>query len=124
MDRVSDFVRVKVTEIGFADENGQEGLIWLKSGDGKQFVMRAFSGEVAMHMQRFMRGDRSSIPSVFNIIEELAERAGVHLGGVEVYPSGDVLRSDMQFLGKGKEALLRGYRASDGSRWRSSTTSR
>jgi bifunctional DNase/RNase len=111
--RVSDYVQVKVTEVGFADEGGQEGLIWFKSGDGKQFAMRAFSGEVAMHMQRFIRGDRSSIPSVYNIIEELAERDGVHLGGVEVYPSGDVLRSDMQFLGKGKDALLRGYRASD-----------
>ncbi|MDA4135305.1 MAG: hypothetical protein OK441_07025, partial [Thaumarchaeota archaeon] len=46
--------------------------------------------------------------------EELAEREGLHLAGVQVYPAGDALRADMQFMGRGKEMLLRGYRASDG----------
>lgn len=110
---LSDYVQVEVSKVDFTDDSGQEGLIWLRSKDNKVFVMRAFSGEVAMHMRRFIKGDRSSIPSVFNIIEELAERDGLHLGGIEVYPSGDVLRSDMQFLGKGKDVLLKGYRASD-----------
>jgi len=76
--------------------------------------MRAFSGEVAMHISRFVRGDRSSIPSIFNIVEELAEKSGLHLAGVEVYPSRSVLRSDLRFVGKEKNSLLRGYRASDG----------
>ena len=112
--KTSEYVNVKVSEIGFADENGQEGLIWLKSGDDKLFAMRAFSGEIAMHMQRFLRGDRSSIPSVFNIVEEFAERLGLHLAGVEIFPSGEVLRADMQFIGRnGAEVLLKGYRASD-----------
>jgi bifunctional DNase/RNase len=109
----SDYVVVKVGEVGFADTNGVEGVVSLKAGDQRSFVMRAFSGETAMHMQRFVRGDRSSIPSLFNMLEEFAEKAGLHLAGVEVYPSGQVLRADLQFIGRSKEVLIRGYRASD-----------
>src|SRR5208282_3751627 len=61
------FVSVEVTQVGFADEDGAEGLIWMKSGDMRVFAMRSFSGEVALHMKRFLDGDRSSIPSIFNI---------------------------------------------------------
>jgi hypothetical protein len=111
--KVTDFVVVKVAEVGFADEDGLEGLVLLKAQTDGSFTMRAFSGETAMHMSRFDKGDRSSIPSVYNIIEEFAEREGLHLAGIEVYPSGSVLRSDLQFVGRGKEMLLRGYRASD-----------
>ncbi len=109
-----EYVPVAVSEIGFADEHGTEGMLKLKSNGNSIFSMRAFSGEVAMHISRFARGDRSSIPSIFNIIEELAEKNGLHLARVEVYPSGNVLRSDMKFVGKGSEATLDGYRASDG----------
>ncbi len=108
-----EYVPVAVSEIGFADEHGIEGMLKLKSSGSSIFTMRAFSGEVAMHISRFARGDRSSIPSVFNIVEELAEKNGLHLARVEVYPSGNVLRSDMKFVGKGAEAVLDGYRASD-----------
>ena len=110
---VGDFIRVKVAEVGFTDESGAEGLIWLRSEQGKTFAMRAFSGESATHMQRFSRGDRSSIPSVYNLIEDLADRQGLHLSVVEVYPVGEVLRAELQFLGRGKDLLLPGYRASD-----------
>ncbi|HUI00141.1 MAG TPA: hypothetical protein VLU99_07520 [Nitrososphaerales archaeon] len=112
--KITDFVPVKVAEVGFADEDGLEGLVLLKTSTDESFTMRAFSGETAMHMSRFDKGDRSSIPSVYNMIEEFAEKAGLHLAGVEVYPSGNVLRSDLQFAGRGKDMLLRGYRASDG----------
>lgn len=111
--KVSDFVAVKVAEVGFADEDGLEGLVLLKAKSDETFTMRAFSGETAMHMSRFDKGDRSSIPSVYNMIEEFAEKEGLHLAGVEVYPSGSVLRSDLQFVGRAKEMLLHGYRASD-----------
>jgi bifunctional DNase/RNase len=111
--KVTDFVPVKVAEVGFADEDGLEGLVLLKAQPDGSFTMRAFSGETAMHMSRFDKGDRSSIPSVYNMIEEFAEKEGLHLAGIEVYPSGSVLRSDLQFVGRGKEMLLRGYRASD-----------
>lgn len=108
------YVGVEVTQVGFADESGVEGLVWMKSKDLRKFAMRAFSGEVAMHMKRFMDGDRSSIPSIYNIVEELAERDGLHLAGVQIYPAGEALRADLQFVGRGKDVLLRGYRASDG----------
>ena len=111
--KVTDFVLVKVAEVGFADEDGLEGLVLLKASSDESFTMRAFSGETAMHMSRFDKGDRSSIPSVYNMIEEFAEKEGLHLAGIEVYPSGNVLRSDLQFVGRSKEMLLRGYRASD-----------
>jgi bifunctional DNase/RNase len=111
--KAADYVVVKVTEVGFADEDGLEGLVLLKAPSDESFTMRAFSGETAMHMSRFEKGDRSSIPSVYNMIEEFAEKQGLHLAGIEVFPSGNVLRSDLQFVGKGKEMLLRGYRASD-----------
>jgi bifunctional DNase/RNase len=111
--RVSDYVTVTVSEVGFADEDGLEGLVLLKAQSGGTFTMRAFSGETAMHMSRFEKGDRSSIPSIYNMVEEFAEKQGLHLAGIEVYPSGSVLRSDLQFVGKAKEMLLRGYRASD-----------
>jgi bifunctional DNase/RNase len=111
--KVSEFVVVKVAEVGFADEDGLEGLVLLKAQTDGAFTMRAFSGETAMHMSRFDKGDRSSIPSVYNMIEEFAEKEGLHLAGIEVYPSGSVLRSDLQFVGRSKDMLLRGYRASD-----------
>ncbi len=111
--KVTDFIPVKVAEVGFADEDGLEGLVLLKAQTDETFTMRAFSGETAMHMSRFDKGDRSSIPSVYNMIEEFAEKEGLHLAGIEVFPSGSVLRSDLQFVGRGKEMLLRGYRASD-----------
>ncbi len=111
--KVTDFISVKVAEVGFADEDGIEGLVLLKAPTDETFTMRAFSGETAMHMSRFDKGDRSSIPSVYNMIEEFAEKEGLHLAGIEVFPSGSVLRSDLQFVGRGKEMLLRGYRASD-----------
>ena len=108
-----EFARVRVSKVGLTDESGTEGVLWLRSEEGKAFAMRSFSGESAMHMERFSRGDRSSIPSVFNMVEEIADKEGLHLAGVKVYPVGDVLRADMQFVGRGKDVSLDGYRASD-----------
>jgi bifunctional DNase/RNase len=112
--RLGDYVSVKVSDVGFADENGLEGMLRLKANNNKSFAMRSFSGEVAMHISRFVHGDRSSIPSIFNIVEELAEKSGVHLACVEIYPSGSVLRSDLYFVGREGDSVLRGFRASDG----------
>jgi bifunctional DNase/RNase len=108
-----EFIKVRVSEVGFTDQGGAEGLVWLKADDGKAFAMRSFSGESAMHMERFGRGDRSSIPSVYNMVEEIADKEGLHLSGIKVYPVGEVLRADLQLLGRGKDMNLGGYRASD-----------
>ncbi|MDG6929074.1 MAG: bifunctional nuclease family protein [Nitrososphaerota archaeon] len=83
------------------------------SEEGGTFTMRAFAGEVALHMSRFMHGDRSSIPSIYNMVEETAELLGLHLESIEVYSKGSALRSNLHFSGKGGESVLQGYRASD-----------
>ena len=86
--KVTDFVAVKVAEVGFADEDGLEGLVLLKAQADGTFTMRAFSGETAMHMSRFDKGDRSSIPSVYNMIEEFAEKEASISRGSRCFPPG------------------------------------
>ena len=83
------------------------------SDERMKLYVRAFSGEVAAHIDRFSKGDRSSIPSVYNLVEDLAEREGLHLASVSVYSSNTVLRGDMTFEGREKRTVLQGYRASD-----------
>jgi bifunctional DNase/RNase len=107
------YVPAKVVQVGFIDEKGLEGALMLKSDEGRTFSMRAFSGEVALHMSRFIKGDRSSLPSIYNIVEELAEMLGFHLDRVQVYSNGTALRADLYFTGKSKSLVLDGYRASD-----------
>ena len=110
-----DFLPVKLEKVGFADENGTEGVAVLASiSDGqRKLYMRAFSGEVATHIDRFSRGDRSSLPSIYNVVEDLAERNGLHLARVRIYSSNDVLRGDIHLDSRNGEVLLHGYRASD-----------
>ena len=101
--------------MGFADENGVEGVAVLASvSDGqRKLYMRAFSGEVATHIDRFSRGDRSSLPSIYNVVEDLAERNGLHLARVQIYSSNDVLRGDIYLDSHSGQVMLHGYRASD-----------
>ena len=101
--------------MGFADENGVEGVAVLASvsnGQRKLYI-RAFSGEVATHIDRFSRGDRSSLPSIYNVVEDLAERNGLHLARVQIYSSNEVLRGDIQLERRNGQVDLHGYRASD-----------
>jgi len=110
-----DFVPVRLEKVGYVDAQGVEGIAVLASisDPGRKLFMRAFSGEVATHLERFSRGDRSSVPSIYNIVEDLAERGGLHLAKVEIYSSDTVLRGDMSFDGREKQVVLQGYRASD-----------
>jgi bifunctional DNase/RNase len=110
-----EYVPVRLEKVGFVDETGLEGIVVLTSlvDEKKKLYMRAFSGEVATHIERFSRGDRSSIPSVYNLVEDIAERDGLHLASVKVYNSNTALRSDITFDGREKQVVLEGYRASD-----------
>lgn len=110
-----EYTPVRLEKVGFADQSGMEGMVVLASltDEKKKLYVRAFSGEVATHIDRFSNGDRSSLPSIYNLVEELAEMEGLHLTNVKVYSSNTVLRSDIRFEGRGKEAVLSGYRASD-----------
>ena len=45
-----EYINAKISYVGFADQLGLEGIVILKAFDGKEFPMRAFSGEVARHL--------------------------------------------------------------------------
>lgn len=107
------YVPVKVTKVGYTDSTGMQGVLVLVAEDGRKLPVSAFSGEVASHIQRFIDGDRISIPTIYNMMEELAERESLLLDKVEIYESGNVLRADLFFKTKEKELTLRNYRASD-----------
>ena len=108
----SDYADAKITYVGFVDPYGVEGILVLRSDDGKEFHMRAFSGEVARHITSFIEGQRGSIPTIFNMIEEIAEHNELLLVRIKVYESGSVLRANLYFTGK-TELVMRNYRASD-----------
>jgi bifunctional DNase/RNase len=75
--------------------------------------MRAFSGEVARHISRFQEGDKGAIPTIYNLVEEIAAMAELMLTEVRVYQTGTVLRANLYFQGRRGEIVLRNYRASD-----------
>ncbi len=108
-----EYISAKISYVGFADPYGLEGVLILKSDDGKEFHMRAFSGEVARHIARFQAGDKLSIPTVYNLIEEIAEMNDLLLTEIRVYQSGSVLRANLYFKDKNDKIVLRNYRASD-----------
>ena len=106
-----DYDIVKITHIGFVDEYGIEGLLLLKADNGKEFHMNAFSGEVARHISEFYSG-KQSVPTIYNMLEEICEINEVYLVKVKIYESGQALRANLYFTGK-TELVLRNYRASD-----------
>ena len=100
--------------MGHADKMGIEGILILISQDGREFPMRAFSGEVAQHISRFQNGDKVSIPTIYNLVEEIAVLQDLLLVEVRVYQSGSVLRANLYFKKRDSEQMvLRNYRASD-----------
>ena len=109
-----EYITAKISYVGFVDQVGLEGVVILKSEDGKEFPMRAFSGEVARHISRFQEGDKGSIPTIYNLVEEIAVMQDLLLIEVRVYQSGSVLRANLYFKSRREgELILRNYRASD-----------
>src|SRR5690349_13647003 len=108
-----EYILVKISYVGFADQLGLEGIVILKTFDGKEFPMRAFSGEVARHISRFKEGDKNTIPTIYNLVEEIAVMQDLLLMEVRVYQSGSVLRANLYFKGRKEPLILRNYRASD-----------
>jgi len=68
-----DYDIVKITHIGFVDEYGIEGLLLLKSDDGKEFHMHAFSGEVAKHISTFHSGEQS-VPTIYKMLKKFVKK--------------------------------------------------
>ncbi len=108
----TDYIESKISYVGFVDPYGVEGLLILKADDGKEFHMRAFSGEVARHITNFVGGQRDAIPTIYNMIEEISELNELILVRIKVYESGSVLRANLYFTGK-VDFVMRNYRASD-----------
>ena len=108
-----DYESVKIDYIGFVDPYAVEGMVILKADSGKEFHMRAFSGEVARHISSFgeTQGEQAP-PSIYKMIEEICEENELVLVKVKIYESGEVLRANLYFTGK-KDLVLRNYRASD-----------
>ncbi len=107
-----DYESVKIDYVGFVDPYAVEGMLVLKGEDGKEFHMRAFSGEVARHISSFVDSASDSAPSVYKMIEDICEENELVLVKVKIYESGEVLRANLYFTGK-KDLVLRNYRASD-----------
>ncbi len=107
-----DYESVKIDYIGFVDPYAVEGMVVLKTNDGKEFHMRAFSGEVAKHISSFTENSEDFMPSVYKMIEEICEESELVLVKVKIYESGEVLRANLYLTGK-KDIVLRNYRASD-----------
>jgi bifunctional DNase/RNase len=108
-----DYEVAKISHIGFVDPYAVEGLLILKAENGKEFHMRAFSGEVARHISSFIQEQRNTVPTIYKMIEQICEENEIVLVKVKIYESGEVLRANLYFTGK-KEIVLRNYRASDG----------
>ena len=107
-----DYDSVTIGYVGFVDPYAVEGMVVLKADNGKEFHMRAFSGEVAKHISSFGESKGESAPSIYKMIEEICEQNELVLVKVKIYESGDVLRANLYFTGK-KDLVLRNYRASD-----------
>ena len=107
-----DYDSVTIDYVGFVDPYAVEGMVVLKADNGKEFHMRAFSGEVAKHISSFDDTDGEHAPSIYRMIEEICEENELTLVKVKIYGSGDVLRANLYFTGK-KDLVLRNHRASD-----------
>jgi len=101
------------SHIGFVDPYAVEGLLILKAENGKEFHIRAFSGEVAKHISSFTQETRNATPTIYSMVEEICEENELVLVKLKIYESGEVLRANLYFTGK-KDIVLRNYRASDG----------
>ncbi|MBI1657810.1 MAG: bifunctional nuclease family protein [Thaumarchaeota archaeon] len=107
-----DYEAVGIGYIGLADPHAREGISILRANDGREFHMRAFSGEVAGFISAYASGEEVPVPSIYRMIQEICEMSGLVLVKVKIYESGEALRANLYFKGR-SEIILRNYRASD-----------
>ena len=108
-----EFIAANISYVGFVDQIGLEGILILKTRDGKEFPMRAFSGEVARHILRFQDGDKTTIPTIYNLVEEISAMQDLLLLEVRIYRNGSALRANLYFKTRKDILIFRNYRASD-----------
>ena len=108
----SEYEIVKIHNVGLADPLALQGVLILKTDDGKEFPIYAFSGEVARYISNFINEKRDSLPTIYNMFEQICEESELLLVKIKIYQSGDALRANLYFTGK-KDLVLRNFRASD-----------
>ncbi len=101
---------VTVDKIGIS--NLGQGVVILKTDEGTEFPISAFSAETAKNISDFREGKRNEIPSLYNMLEQICEESDLLLVKVRIFRSGQALRANLYLKGK-KELVLRNYRASD-----------
>jgi bifunctional DNase/RNase len=107
-----DYEVVKINNIGLTAPFGIEGAIVLKAEGGQEFPISAFSGEVARHISNFIDEKRDTLPSIYNLVEQVCEESELLLVKVKLYENGGTLRANLYFTGR-KDIVLRNFRASD-----------
>lgn len=105
-----DYETVTIAELGLVDP--MTGAMILKSINGKEFHMTAFSAEVARYIANFIEGKLEEIPTIYNMFEQMCEENEILLVKVKIYETGGIFRANLYFTGK-KEIILKYYRASD-----------
>ena len=80
-----DYIPVVISNIGYADHLGLEGFLILKSVEGKEFPINAFSGEVAKHILRFREGDKNTIPTIYNLVGDSCNARSIINGSENIY---------------------------------------
>lgn len=128
-----DYAEVRIAGVGFVDRRRISGLVVFETGDGKQFPMTAFTGEVAGLIGEYAGDDRScgeDLPTVYRMVEHICSSCGLALARVRIYESGQVMRANLYLAGEpaeggggggsaeaeeaeGRGMVLRNYRASD-----------
>ena len=86
-----DYEVVTISNLGFVDPYGNEGLVILCSDDKREFHMRAFSGEVSRHIASFLDDEHDSVPTIYKMLEDICEANELLLVKVKIYESGDAL---------------------------------
>ena len=107
-----DYETVNISYVGFIDPCGIEGIVVLKTDDGRELHVRAFTGEVAKYIGLFIESQDVQTPSIYKMIEAICEENEIYLVKVKIYASGQIFRANLYFTGK-RDMILRNYRASD-----------
>jgi bifunctional DNase/RNase len=105
-----DYETVVISELGLVDP--MTGGMVLRSIDGKEFHITAFSAEVARYIANFVEGKREEVPTIYNMFEQVCEENEIVLVKVKIYETGKIFRANLYFTGR-KEIILKYYRASD-----------
>ena len=80
-----DYEVVTISNLGFVDPYGNEGLVILHSDDKREFHMRAFSGEVSRHIASFLDDDHDTVPTIYKMLEDICEANELLLVKVKIY---------------------------------------